>query len=115
MTEYYLKDLITQHPGGWSDVIEFVNKHFDRYKASYKAVEAQLDKQVIYQKSGDKVEKSWSATDTVSILPRLEEIHHPTSGIAAHMGWVILRALKLPLPGSKEWLQPCSKWKVEGG
>lgn len=113
MAEYYLKDLTTEHPGGWEDIIAYVNAHFDRYKANYKAIDATLNKSLNYKVKKVEVVHTIRSVVTNEILPRLEEVHHLTSGIAAGMGWAILRTLDLPLPGSKEWKKPCSTWKAD--
>ena len=116
MTEHYLKDLTTEHPGGWEDIIAFVNAHFDRYKASYKAVDITVTKEIRAYKASDTksmADLEYHESYTQQILPRLEEIHHATSGIAAHMGWVVLNSLKLPIPGHKDWKKPCSQWRVD--
>jgi hypothetical protein len=115
MTEYYLKDLKTEHPGGWEDIIEFVNAHFDRYQATYKAVEMTVTREIRdYKPSADKAMSDlvYHEKATRETLPRLESIHHSTSGIAAQMGWIILQHLKLPVPGHKDWKKPCSQWSA---
>lgn len=114
MVEIYLKDSVTQHPGGWEDIINYVNEHYDRYKATYKVVDASVEKIVNYAKAGTPSTSSlyYNAQERREELPKLESIKHPVSGITASLGWIILKELGLPTPGHKDWLKPCSKWRV---
>lgn len=118
MVEYYLKDLITQHPGGWQDIIDYVNENYDRYQATYKIVDATVKRVPReYSNSSAKREKGaladliYNSEERQEELPRLELVKHPIAGIAASMGWSVLKALELPVPGHKDWLKPCSKWR----
>jgi hypothetical protein len=113
MADLYLKDLTTEHPGGWEDIIAYVNAHFDRYKANYKAIEATVEKDLSFKVQKAEVIRIVHTTATNQVLSRLEEIHHPIGGICASMGWAILKALGLPIPGHKDWLKPCSKWSAD--
>lgn len=115
MVDVYLKDCVTQHPGGWQDIIDYVNANYDRYQASYKEVEAISDTgRATYNSDGTLTyERVARSNESERKLPRLEELHHGMAGITASMGWEILRSLGLPLPGSKEWLKPCANWRKD--
>jgi hypothetical protein len=112
MVEYSLVGLTTEHPGGWQDIIDFVNANYDRYQATYVTQDIRMSKQVHYSNSGgpSTAERVYSSREVEETLPRLEEIQHAISGKAASMGWAVLKSLGLPIPGHKDWLKPCSKW-----
>jgi len=116
MAEYCLKDLTTEHPGGWEDIIAFVNEHFDRYQAGYKEVDARVQRVARgYTQSAEKLgaDLVYSSLEITKTLPRLEQISHPVSGICATMGWAVLKTLGLPIPGHKDWKKPSSQWRVD--
>lgn len=111
MVDYKLEQLTTQHPGGWKDIIDYVNSNYDRYQASYKEIEAEVIKTPHHHSDGTLTyDVAHSGKDIEKALPRLEEIHHRISGLCASMGWAVLKGLQLPIPGHKDWIKPCSKW-----
>lgn len=120
MVDCYLKDCVTQHPGGWQDIIDFVNANYDRYQASYVVTDASV-KRVLRPATNSNLKREdglmsdlvYKADQIQQELPRLEMIHSGIAGVTASMGWAVLKSLGLPLPGSKEWLKPCSQWRKD--
>ena len=88
-----LNDLVTEHPGGWADILQALQAHAGE-SLNVSKLPVIKPKQV----------------DAGDIAYKLANLENSCSGLLANEAQAELAKAGLPLPGTKHWLEPAEKW-----
>lgn len=98
-----LKGLVTMHPGGWQDIIDFVGD------IPAQVAQADYQRSVVFHAA--KKNEMITERRLEGNMLTLADLEHGVSGILASQAYQVLLYLGYPVPGDPDWLKPCSQWK----
>lgn len=97
MKTFKFRGLATTHPGGIGDIVDFIERTFDRHIVA------------------DEINKHWSPMDATEPHDMTETA---LGDVVMAQSWVlmgvfvkILKGLQLPVPGERAWEKPCKTWR----
>ena len=115
-----LTDMITQHPGGWSDIIANVGAYargmtVDVSSMNWVQEYMRTEKGKVSSISITKVPMPDGHTSSnVNLYDFLCTDFDGSSGVIASNIYRVMMRYGFPVPGDKEWLKPSSSWGIWG-
>lgn len=101
-----LVDCVTEHPGGWQDIIDAIGeKTASVGGAAYDVTFGVETRPDFRGRKTIHIERRYRGE-----FKRLEDIEGDISGRVAATGWEWLRINGYPLPGSEAWMKPAKEW-----
>ena len=113
-----LVDLVTMHPGGWQDIIDFVKKKMPDAVVDISSPVWSMTNVVVNRRGEElftlvnRASRSSDYMSRYSLPDFLENVEYVCSGLLATEAVRVLLKVGLPVPGDKDWLKPSGKWKV---
>jgi hypothetical protein len=110
-------DLVTQHPGGWEDILENIKLRWPDLTVDVSQVLWGRTNRVLDRKGEEKLtvtfrpERKGEDRRKFVLYEYLENVEQDCSGMLATEAVRCLRNAGLPVPGDKQWKKPAADWE----